>query len=53
MIDLLHQLSKRPQQDLLSDFEVLAPIFVRLGGQETINKIILELEKWEKSNEKI
>ena len=53
LVELLHLLSKRPQEDFLSDLQVLAPIFVRLGGQDAINKIILELDDWEKVYEEI
>jgi len=51
MVDLLQTLSKRPLEDFLSDLHALSPIFVNLGGQEALGKIILELEEWEKSNE--
>lgn len=50
MVDLLQTLSKRPLEDFLSDLQALAPVFVRLGGQEAIDKVILELEEWEKTN---
>lgn len=53
MVDLLQTLSKRPLEDFLSDLYTLSPIFVRLGGQEAMEKIILELKEWEKINEKI